>query len=105
MRVYIAGPYTKGDVVMNVQKIIRVAEKLIKFGHIPFVPHLTHLWHLINPHSYRFWLEYDSKWLPICDALLRVPGESSGADEEVGLAKGLGIPVYYTIEDLIRCAT
>jgi hypothetical protein len=36
----------------------------------------------------------------MCDAILRLPGESAGADEEVKLAKELGKPVFYSIVDL-----
>jgi hypothetical protein len=35
-----------------------------------------------------------------CDAVLRLPGTSSGADNDVRLATARGIPVYYTIEEI-----
>ncbi len=35
-----------------------------------------------------------------CDALYRVPGESSGADREVELARKLRIPVFTNAEAL-----
>jgi hypothetical protein len=34
------------------------------------------------------------------DALLRLPGESSGADSEVQLALSLSLPVFYSFKDL-----
>jgi hypothetical protein len=45
-------------------------------------------------------MKQDFEWLKCCDAVLRLPGESTGADREVALAKELGIPVYYSIADI-----
>ena len=98
--VYVAGPYTKGDVVVNVQEIIRVAEEVLKVGLCPIIPHLTHLWHLVSPHEYDYWIRYDNMLLRRCDCLLRVAGESSGADAEVALAVELDLPVYFSLADL-----
>lgn len=99
MRVYIAGPYTKGDVAVNVRNAILVAERIVDAGHVPYVPHLTHFWHLVKPHAINFWYEYDLSWLAVCDCLIRLPGESTRADNEVAEAKKLGISVYYSYED------
>lgn len=100
MKVYIAAPYTKGDACLNVRAAIQAAEELIEAGHVPFVPHLTHLWHLIVPHGYEFWLEYDLVWLEVCDAVLRLPGESAGADVEVHVARKYGMPVFFSTEEV-----
>jgi hypothetical protein len=35
-----------------------------------------------------------------CDAVLRLPGVSNGADEDVRIAKERGLPVYYRLEDV-----
>lgn len=99
-RVYIAGPYTRPDPCINTHSAIMVAERVWAAGMIPFVPHLTHFWHTVKPHPYQDWLSYDMEWLRVCDAVLRIPGESSGADEEVAEAVRLGIPVFYTFEEL-----
>jgi len=100
-RVYIAGPYTLGDTAENVGNAILAANELAEYGFIPFVPHLTHLWHFLCPHPVEFWYAYDNTWLKLCDCLLRLPGESSGSDAEVALAEELGIPVYYSIEEVL----
>jgi hypothetical protein len=102
MRVYVAGPYTKGDVVINVRKAIEAADQLAALGHYPFIPHLSHFWHLVAPHKYLFWIEQDLAWLNKCDALLRLPGESKGADLEVATARKLGLKVYTSIVDIPR---
>ena len=36
-----------------------------------------------------------------CDAILRIPGASKGADNDVKLAQELGLTVYYRLEDKI----
>jgi hypothetical protein len=101
-KIYVAGPYTKGDVAENVHNAIKAANQLADLGFAPFVPHLTHFWHLVMQRPYEFWLELDNQFLPHCDALLRIPGESSGADEECSLAQTLGIPVFQDIALLDR---
>jgi hypothetical protein len=107
--IYVAGPYTKGDVAVNVRRNIEVADALASAGFVPFVPLLTHFWHLVVPHPYEFWLEQDAAWVERCCALVRTPGESSGADKEVVLAESIKRPVYsyegaFSIEDFKKWA-
>ncbi len=102
IKVYIAAPYTKGDQVVNVQTAITTGEILSGYGFVPFVPHLTMFWHLIYSHEAEFWYHYDNEWLSVCDCILRLPGESKGADDEVVLAKGLNKPVFYDIKELTK---
>lgn len=99
IKVYVAGSYTKGDVAVNVKNALDAANLLVEAGFYPFVPHLTHFWHMAHPRPYEFWLELDNLFLPACDALLRLPGESSGADKEVELAIKLKIPVFRVVPD------
>lgn len=101
-RIYVAGPYTKGDVAVNVRKAYEAATHLADLGFAPFVPHATHFWHLLFPRPYEFWLELDRQYLPCCAAVLRLPGESLGADREVELAGTLEIPVFTEIESLVK---
>ena len=35
-----------------------------------------------------------------CDAVLRLPGDSKGADNDVAIATARGIPVYRSIEEV-----
>lgn len=101
-RVYIAGPYTKGDVAVNVRCAYEAADRLADLGFAPFVPHATHFWHMLFPRPYEFWLALDREFLPCCEAVLRLRGESSGADEEVQRARELEIPVFADIDDLVE---
>lgn len=102
--VYVAGPYSKGDVAVNVRTAVLAADTLLQVGLTPFVPHLTHFWHLLTPHDYEEWLTYDAMWLRKCDAVLRLPGESGGADRETALAGELGIPVFTSMQALLTAA-
>lgn len=96
--VYIASPYTVGDQALNVRKSMDCANDLFNNGYIPFIPLLSHFQHMIHPRNYMEWIDYDYTWVSKCDALLRLPGESKGADMEVEHAKKCGIPIFYTIE-------
>lgn len=94
LRVYVAGPYSQGDTIKHLHAAVDMADDLLTDGHVPFVPHLSALWHLAFPRDYEEWLAWCLAWLPQCQAVLRLPGESSGADREVLRALELGIPVY-----------
>jgi nucleoside 2-deoxyribosyltransferase len=98
--IYVAGPYTLPNPETNVKRAIELADQLLNDGFIPFVPHLCHLWHEHSPKEYSVWTDFDIQWLYRCDALLRFDGISSGADTEVAEAKKLGIPVFYSLEEV-----
>lgn len=102
--VYVSGPYSGGDQVLNVREAIKWGEEIRKLGHIPIIPHLSHLWHLCSPQDYRFWMEYDLDIIETCNVkvMMRIPGESSGSDEENELARKLNIPIFYSIEEFKR---
>lgn len=102
MLIYVAGPYTKGDVAQNVREAIITGNNLHALGHMPFIPHLAHFWHLLIPHEIDYWYKYDMTWLEKCDAVFRFPGESEGADKEVARALELGMPVYTSYREVPR---
>lgn len=97
--VYIASPYTKGDAAINVRTSLHVAKTLAIAGFTPFVPLLYHFWHFMDPQPYEFWTKLDLDWIHQCDVVLRLPGESSGADAEVALALELGKIVVYSVSE------
>jgi nucleoside 2-deoxyribosyltransferase len=82
--VYIASPYTLGDVAENVANSIRVADALVRFGFIPFAPLLSHFWQMISPHPHEYWIALDLEWVKRADAVLRMFGESKGAGCRMG---------------------
>lgn len=96
MRIYIAGPYTNGDIAQNVRNAIMEGDYVeTVLGHHVIIPHLTHFWHMLMPHNIEYWYEHDLRDLRTCDALLRLPGTSTGADREVEMAKKLGLTIYH----------
>ena len=101
VKIYIASPYTKGDKDRNTYVQILAADVLACYGFVPYAPLLNHFWHGYFPHDYDFWLRLDLEWLPMCDALLRLPGESEGADKEVARAIELHKPVFYSLIELL----
>lgn len=101
-KVYVSGPYTKGDVGANVKAAIDATDALMTAGYAPFCPHLTHFWHIVHPHPWKEWMDYDLEWIGTCDCFLRLPGESKGADIEAAKAKELGIPVYNSVSEIIE---
>lgn len=100
MKVYISGPYSNGNKLANVNAAIDAAQEVWVAGHDPYIPHLTHYWDERHSHSIDDWMEMDLSWLSDCDAVLRLPGESGGADMEVARALELGIPVVYEVKQL-----
>jgi hypothetical protein len=98
--VYIAGPMSKGDYLLNVRAAIDAAHVLRGLGFFPYMPQMTTLWHLVAPREYEDWMEQDFYWLGVCHAVLRLPGDSSGADREIVVARTAGIPVFDDIEKL-----
>lgn len=103
--VYIASPYTRGNVEENVRNSLRVADELFANGFAPYAPLLSHFWHRISPKTYEEWMTLDKEWVMRCDCLLRLPGASHGADEEEELAKYLNKPVFYSVRELCEWNT
>lgn len=101
MKVYIASPYTLGDKQENVKLQLDIFDSLMSKGFTPFAPLWGHFQHSYSPRSYEDWIRWDLKWLEICDYVLRLGGESKGADIEVSRAKELNIPVFYSVYELL----
>lgn len=99
--VYIASPYSKGDIAINVKRQIDCFNELMDIGFLPFAPLWSHFQHMVHPRPYQDWIEMDLAWVEKCDVLLRLDGESPGADGEVAFAKEKNIPVFYNIPDLL----
>lgn len=100
--VYCAGPFTKPIPTHTTNRAVLIGKSVVELGHIPFVPHLYLLWDTVSPESYDYWMNLCFAWISKCDVLYRAPGESSGADQEVALARKLNIPVIYDLQELIK---
>lgn len=101
--VYVAGPISKGDVFQNIRRGIDMGAELRKLGFAPFVPHYdypAYMWRN-DVWDYETVLANDFDWIRKCDAILRLPGESAGADREVAFARKHEIPVYSSLSELV----
>jgi len=101
IKVFISSPYILGDTAVNVKRQIDMANELMDAGFSPYVPLLSHFQHMSHPRPYEDWTRNDLAWLEVCDCVLRLDGESKGADLEVEYAVKLGIPVFFNLEVLI----
>ncbi len=106
-KVYIASPISKGDLAHNIQQAVGAGSALIKAGYAPLVPQLSCFWDGCPPKAlpggftHEDWLGIDLPYVFVSDAVLRLPGESKGADMETALAEQAGIPVLHSVEDVL----
>jgi hypothetical protein len=119
-RIYIAGPISKGNLADNVNQATDAFVKLAKAGLAPFCPHWSVYSKSCIPANYKGegticygtvngndemshadWIGVDLPWVEVAHMVLRLPGESTGADAEVEHAKQNNIPVFTDIDSLI----
>lgn len=101
-KVFISSPYTKGDVAVNVRNSLEMADLLMDKGFAVFAPLLAHFQHMMFPRPYDEWLRHDLAWLKECDCVIKLPGESKGSDIECAFSDQSGIPVYHSIDELLK---
>ena len=101
-RIFISGPLTVGDQMMNIRNAIDVAEIVINGKHCPVVPHYSSYHNMIHQHSYDDWMNICYCMLEGSDVMFRINGKSYGADLEEKFANKHGIPIFYEIEKLIK---
>ena len=107
-RVYIAGPISKGILRHNIRQATQAGLILLKAGFAPLVPQLTCYMdgpipqNLPGHTAIDQWYESDMAWVSVCDCVLRLEGESVGADAEVEYALSLGKPIFYCLNDLLE---
>lgn len=99
--VYIASPYSgyaNPQDGVNIQ--IDTFAILRDLGYQPIAPLLSHYIDERHPASYERWMEWCLAMVGVADVVLRLPGESAGADREAAEARRLGKPVVYSIDEL-----
>jgi hypothetical protein len=118
MMILIAGPYRSGTnddpqlMRANLRALEAAALPLFRAGHIPMIGEWVALPLLEAAGAQRvgdaLWEEilYPAAHRPLqkCDAVLRLPGVSKGADNDVRIARERGLPVYLRIEDVPGCS-
>lgn len=116
IRVYISGAIRKGNLADNIKRACDVGRAFAKLGYAIMVPHLSCYFDCECPEAYCCgsqpqaenslnaveWLAIDLAWVEVSDIVIRINGESEGADREVEHAEMLGIPVFYVdgVEDV-----
>ena len=111
IRVYLAHTYGRRhglsdeECERNAYKSIEWGRKLIDLGFNPFIPNLYHFVHKnwSATKDEEVWLEMTVEWLRQCDALFvaELPEwEDTGVRREIDVAKEMGIPIYYSLEEL-----
>jgi hypothetical protein len=116
--VLVAGPYrsgTNGDtekIAANLRALERTALEVYRAGHLPMIgewlalplSHAAGSKEIGDAVSEQFLYPVAARLLERCDAVLRIPGESKGADQDVRIAQQRGLQVFFKIEDLLRPA-
>ena len=118
LMILIAGPYRSGTgddperMAENLRRLESAALPLYRAGHIPMIGEWIALPLLREAGSVRPGDPiYEEILYPIahrllsrCDAVLRLPGASKGADEDVRVARERGLMVFERLEDVPGCA-
>jgi len=110
MIILIAGPYrsgTGGDpdlIAANLARLEEAAWPIFQAGHVPMIGEWVALPVL---HRSAGAATAEDVVYPVarrllrhCHAVLRLPGESTGADQDVAIARERGLPVYHRIEEI-----
>jgi hypothetical protein len=114
MMILIAGPYRSGTnddpalIKRNVQEMESYALPLFRAGHIPVLGEWLALplvelagSRQIGDQAFNeVFHPIATRLLEKCDAVLRVGGPSSGADEMVRVGRGLGLKIYSEVEEI-----
>jgi hypothetical protein len=112
MLILIAGPYRSGTgddpalMARNLARLEEAAWPVFRSGHVPMIGEWVALPVLrgagadgvTDPLAEQVMYPTAQRLLQHCDAVLRLPGASAGADQDVAIARERGIPVYEDVE-------
>ena len=114
MLILIAGPYRSGTgddpalMARNLARLEEAAWPIFQAGHVPMIGewvalpvlHGAGATSVADPLAEQVLYPTAERLLQHCDAVLRLPGESRGADQDVAIARERGIPVYFSLEEI-----
>jgi hypothetical protein len=118
MMILIAGPYRSGTgddpakMAANLRRLEEASWPIFQKGHVPVIGEWAALpiWQAAGGRKVGDEL-YDRVMHPTahrllerCDAVLRLPGASTGAENDVRIARERGIPVYFDIAEIPAAA-
>jgi hypothetical protein len=114
MMILIAGPYRSGTgddpqkMAANLARLEAAAYPIFQKGHVPMIgewaalpilrgagggqPGSANYESVMHPTAHRL--------LAHCDGVLRLPGDSTGADQDVRIARERGIPVWFDLSEI-----
>ncbi len=114
MMILIAGPYRSGTgddpakMAQNLARLEAAALPIFEKGHVPMIgewaalpilrgagggaPGSRSYDRIMHPTAHRL--------LARCDGVLRLPGPSTGADNDVRIAEARGIPVWHDVAEI-----
>ena len=112
--ILIAGPYRSGTddrpelMAANLRTLEEAAWPIFRAGHVPMIGEWVALPVLasagatgvLDPLADQVMYPTADRLLHHCDAVLRLPGDSKGADQDVRIAEERGLPVYFRVEDV-----
>jgi hypothetical protein len=112
--ILIAGPYRSGTsddpvrMAENLERLEQAAWPIFEAGHIPMIGEWVALPVLrsagadgpLDPLAEQVMYPTAERLLQHCDGVLRLPGESRGADQDVAIAESRGIPVYRRLDQI-----
>ncbi len=116
--VYLAGPISRGDLAHNINQANAAFRALADAGFAPLCPQWScfsggalvaptsgEVYAMAsatgNGMSHAAWLAVDLVFVERSDAVLRLPGDSTGADMETAHARRCGVPVFDSLADVI----
>jgi hypothetical protein len=119
MLILIAGPYRSGTgddpalMAANLAKLEDAAWPLFQAGHVPMIGEWVALpvlrgaggTDVTDPIAADIMYPAARRLLQHCEAVLRLPGESTGADQDVAIARERGLPVYHRLAEVPGVAT
>jgi hypothetical protein len=113
MLILIAGPYKSGTfgdpdaMAANLERLEQAAWPIFQAGHIPVIGEWLALPMLASvgagvtgPMADEVLYPTADRLLHHCDAVLRLPGVSVGADQDVKVARERGLPVFYDLAEI-----
>lgn len=114
MMILIAGPYASGTggdpdlMQQNLERLEKAAWPLFEAGHIPMIGEWVALPVLSSagasgagdPLAERVMYPTAQRLLQRCAEVLRLPGDSRGADQDVAIARARNLPIYYHLADV-----
>lgn len=112
--ILIAGPYRSGTgddpdlMAGNLARLEEAAWPVFRAGHIPMIGEWVALPVLrsagatgvTDPLAEQVMYPTAQRLLAHCDGVLRLPGASTGADQDVAIARQRGLPVWTRVEDI-----